>query len=81
MMPKVLYTPAVSHFHKVDYVVKKIVGAFVGIHQSAVFFIYRGPRFSSFIEWINMRMMEPSTISQYEREVDGVKNNDKKCGG
>ena len=42
MMPKVLYIPAVSHFHEVDYVVKKIVWAFVGIHQSAIFVLDLG---------------------------------------
>jgi len=72
MMPKVLYTPAVSHFHKVDYVVKKIVGAFVGIHQSAVFFLDLGSYFAGVVIWINTRKMLTDNAHHQEREVDCV---------
>jgi len=72
MMPKALYIPAVSHFHEVDYVVKKIIWAVVGIHQSAVFVVDLGSYLAGIIVWINTRKMLTNKADQYEREVDCV---------
>jgi hypothetical protein len=72
MMPKALYIPAVSDFHEVDYVVKKIVWALVGIHQSTVFVLDFGSYLTGIIVWIHTRKVLTNKADHHEREVDCV---------
>jgi hypothetical protein len=73
MMPNALYIPAVSYFHEVDYVVKKVVRAFVRIHQSAVFLVDIGSYLTGIVVWINTRKMLTNKADHHEREVDCVR--------
>jgi hypothetical protein len=72
MIPMALYIPTVSHFHGVDYIVKKIIRALVGIHQSAVFVLDLGSYLTGIVVWINARKMLTNKADYHEREVDCV---------